>query len=88
MSTDRLVIESKKNVNPMRIYHSHDRFQDAARCAWLGELDSQEESDEFSNEFDMQDILVYLQHFFKDIYLFICKYATPRRMSRAKLYQY
>merc|ERR1712013_615791 len=26
--------------------------KDAARCSWLGELDSQEESDELSNEFD------------------------------------
>ena len=26
--------------------------QDARRCAWLGELDSAEESDEFSNEDD------------------------------------
>ena len=33
-------------------------LQDAARCAWLGELDSQEESDEISNEFDIQSPLV------------------------------
>ena len=26
--------------------------KDAARCSWLGELNSQEESDELSNEFD------------------------------------
>jgi len=31
--------------------------KDAARCAWLGELDSQEESDEISNEFDIQSPL-------------------------------
>jgi len=28
--------------------------KNTARCAWLGELDSQEESDEYSNEFDVQ----------------------------------
>ena len=29
--------------------------KDAARCSWLGELDSQEESDELSNEFDYEN---------------------------------
>jgi len=29
--------------------------KDAARCSWLGELDSQEESDELSNEFDFEN---------------------------------
>ena len=29
-------------------------FSDWPRCAWLGELDSAEESDEISSEFDFQ----------------------------------
>ena len=29
--------------------------KDAARCSWLGELDSQEESDEWSKEFDFEN---------------------------------
>ena len=29
-------------------------FADWPRCAWLGELDSAEESDEISSEFDFQ----------------------------------
>lgn len=32
--------------------------KDAARCSWLGELDSQEESDELSNEFDFASKIV------------------------------
>ena len=29
-------------------------LQNVAKCAWLGELDSAEESDEISSEFDFQ----------------------------------
>ena len=31
-----------------------------SRCAWLGELDSQEESDEISNEFDFKNEVTVL----------------------------
>jgi len=42
--------------------------KDARRCAWLGELDSQEESDEFSNEFNAQnDMEDDLQEYIKDL---------------------
>ena len=32
----------------------YSSFQNVAKCAWLGELDSAEESDEMSSEFDFQ----------------------------------
>ena len=32
------------------------------RCAWLGELDSAEESDEISNEFDFKNEVGFLNH--------------------------
>merc|ERR1719147_309572 len=31
------------------------------RCAWLGELDSAEESDEISNEFDFQQEVLHVE---------------------------
>ena len=37
-------------------------FLNPTRCAWLGELDSAEESDEISNEFDFKNEVRFLSH--------------------------
>ena len=42
-------------------------FSILIRCAWLGELDSAEESDEISNEFDFKNEVYFLNHIGFDI---------------------
>ena len=51
----------KKN---MHVSKKHTDAKKTHRCAWLGELDSAEESDEISNEFDFKNEVFSFTHFF------------------------